>query len=173
MSVQQPDMSQRFEISAALAAPPDEVFAHVDDPLHLAAHMAKPSWAMAGGQMQLRLDEGAGRKPGSHIRMGGRVLGLRLALDEVIVERHPPLRKVWETVGAPNLLVIGSYRMGFDIAPQGSGSLLRVFIEYALAEGFSGRWLGRLFGRIYARWCSERMASDAARHFQAHGKEKR
>lgn len=32
--------------------------------------------------------------------------------------------------------------------------------------------LGRLFGRMYARWCTERMVRDAARHF-AQFKEKR
>ena len=155
-----------FESSATLASPPDEVFAYLDDPAHLAAHMAKPSWAMAGGQMQLHLDEGHGREIGSHIRMAGRVLGLELALDEAVVERNPPHRKVWETVGSPKLLVIGLYRMGFEVAARGGGSLVRVFIEYALPDALPGRWLGRLFGRMYARWCTERMVRDAARHFE-------
>lgn len=75
-------MTARFESSASIASPPGEVFEYLDDPTHLAAHMAKPSWAMAGGQMQLHLDAGGGREPGSHIRMAGRVLGLELALDE-------------------------------------------------------------------------------------------
>lgn len=30
-----------------------------------------------------------------------------------MVERQPPWRTVWETVGTPRLLVIGGYRMGF------------------------------------------------------------
>ena len=63
------------------------------------------------------------------------------------------------------LAVDGAYRMGFDVAAQGSGSLLRVFIDYALPEALPGRWLGRAFGRVYARWCTERMVSDAVRHF--------
>lgn len=37
---------------------------------------------------------------------------------------------------------------------------------------FATRSLGRLFGRMYARWCTERMVRDAARHF-AQFKEKR
>lgn len=72
---------------------------------------------------------------------------------------------MWETVGSPKLLVIGSYRMGFEVAARSGGSLLRVFIEYALPQALPGRWLGRLFGRMYARWCTERMVSDAVRHF--------
>jgi hypothetical protein len=62
--------------------------------------------------------------------------------------------------------VIGAYRMGFEVAAQGSGSLLRVFIDYALPEAVPGRWLGRAFGRTYARWCTERMVSDAVGHFE-------
>ena len=46
--------------------------------------------------------------------MNGRILGLKLSLDEVVTERDPPARKVWETVGVPRLLVIGPYRMGLS-----------------------------------------------------------
>jgi len=158
-------MAQRFESRATLTAPPDEVFAYLDDPSHLAAHMAKSSWAMAGGQMELRLDETGGRQVGSRMHLAGRVLGLELSVDEKVTERTPPYRKAWETAGSPKLLVIGSYRMGFDVAAHGSGSVLRVFIDYALPETPPGRWLGRLFGRAYARWCTQRMVNDAVRYF--------
>jgi hypothetical protein len=158
-------MAQRFESRATLTAPPEEVFAYLDDPSHLAAHMAKSSWAMAGGRMELRLDETGGRQVGSRMHLAGRVLGLELSVDEKVTERTPPYGKAWETVGSPKLLVIGSYRMGFDVAAHGSGSFLRVFIDYALAETPPGRWLGRLFGRAYARWCTQRMVNDAVRHF--------
>jgi hypothetical protein len=57
--------------------------------------------------------------------------------------------------------------MGFDVAAHGGGSLLQVFIDYALPEALPGRWLGRAFGRAYARWCTERMVSDAVRHFES------
>jgi hypothetical protein len=102
---------------------------------------------------------------GSHIGMSGRVLGVELSLDEVVTEREPPTRKVWETVGAPRLLVIGAYRMGCVVTPSGSGSLLRVFIDYALPASWPARWLGRVFGRSYAHWCTQRMVDDAVRQF--------
>ena len=161
-----PIMNQHFESRALLAGSPDEVFAYVDDPAHLAGHMAKRSWAMAGGRMEFSLDEGAGRRVGSRIRLVGRVLGVDLSVDEKVIERAPPHRKAWETVGSQKLLVIDRYRMGFDVSAHGSGSLLRVFIDYALPEALPGRWLGRAFGRAYARWCTERMVSDAVRHFE-------
>ncbi len=95
--------------------------------------------------------------------MSGRVMGIPLGLEETVTERDPPRRKVWETTGTPRLLVIGPYRMGYEVRPQGASSDLRVLIDYALPDTRAGRVLGRLFGRFYARWCTEQMARDAAR----------
>jgi hypothetical protein len=117
--------------------------------------------------MQTEIDEGRGQKIGSRIRLSGRVFGVELSVEEIVTERNPPRRKVWETTGTPKLLVIGHYRMGFELSPQGNGSMLRVFIEYALPEGGPARWLGRLFGRYYARWCTQQMVDDAVNHFEA------
>lgn len=160
-----PIMTEHFESRATLAAAPDAVFAYADDPAHLAGHMSKRSWAMGGGRMELGLDAGAGRQVGSEIRLAGRVLGLELSVEERVIERTPPYRKAWETFGSPKLLVIRGYRMGFDISAHGGASLLRVFIDYALPEAQPARWLGRVFGRAYAKWCTERMVNDALRHF--------
>jgi len=131
--------------------------------------MSGSSWMMAGSRMALELDASQGRAVGAAIRMGGRVLGIALSLDEIVTERNPPRRKVWETTGTPKLLVIGHYRMGFDLTPQGNSSLLRVFIDWALPETRPARWLGRAFGGLYARWCTKRMAGDAEEHFRTSG----
>jgi len=80
-------------------------------------------------------------------------------------DRTPPLRKVWEIVGSPRLLVIGSYQMGFDIEARGPASFLRVFIDYEIPT----TPLGWLFGRYYARWCTKSMVAAAAQHFQSLG----
>lgn len=115
--------------------------------------------------MRTELDAGRGQRVGSHIRMSGRVLGLELSLDEVVVERVAPHRKVWETVGSPRLLVIGPYRMGFEVTGRGGKSDLRVFIDYALPSAWPQRWLGRAFGGYYARWCVRSIVSDAVHQF--------
>jgi hypothetical protein len=90
---------------------------------------------------------------------------MELAVEEVVTERKPPHRKVWETMGSPQLLVIGPYRMGVEVTPEGQTSRLRVFIDYALPERAPARWLGRLFGRYYARWCTRQMVDDAVTYF--------
>ena len=107
--------------------------------------------------MSIETDDAKGQGVGSHIRMGGRVFGLRIFLDEVVIRRDPPQHKAWETVGVPKLLIIGSYRMGFDIRPSNGGSDLRVFIDYDLPTGSISHWLGRLLADWYAKWCVDQM----------------
>jgi hypothetical protein len=156
----------RHEASGHVAAPPALLFEHLDDPHRLSAHMEQPSMRMLGTSMSLATDAQGGRTVGSVIRMEGRVFGIRLHLEEVVTKRAPPTLKAWETLGEPQLLVIGAYRMGFRIAAEGGGSLLAVSIEYALpAHG----WLGRLLGPAYARWCCRRMVRDAQEAFAPDG----
>ena len=156
-------MTRRHESSAIVRSAVDRVFAHLDDYTRLSSHMNTSSWQMGGGRMEVQVDEAGGRQVGSRIRLAGRVLGIALSLEEVVTERDPPHRKVWETVGSPRLLVIGHYRMGFELSPRGNDSMLRVFIEYTLPE--TTRWLGRSFGSYYARWCTRQMVDDAVKHF--------
>ena len=153
-----------------MSASPGRVFALIDDHERLSSHMSQSSWRMGGARMKTILDEHRGQRVGSHIRMSGRVLGLELSLDEVVTEREPPIRKVWETVGSPRLLVIGSYRMGFEVMPRGSGSQLRVFIDYALPSPLLERLLSRVFGGYYAHWCTQSMVNDAVRQFASSAK---
>lgn len=155
-----------FESTVEVSAAAEAVFSHLDDHSRLSAHMSNSSWMMAGSRMAIELDASEGRAVGATIRLSGRVLGIPLSVEEIVTERKPPLRKFWETTGAPKLLVIGQYRMAYEITPKGKASLLRVFIDYALPDGpFSGL-LGGLFGNFYARWCTQRMANDAAKHFR-------
>ena len=137
------------------------LFAHLDDHRRLTGHMEKRSFMTAGATMRVETDALQGQAVGSLIRITGRVFGVNLMVEEVVTERVPPLRKTWETRGEPRLLVIGSYRMGFTISPEADRSRLVVFIDYQLPPRGFAHWLGLLFGRTYAAWCTQRMATDA------------
>lgn len=156
---------RNHESCGFIQASVNEVFAYIDDHTRLSAHMSEPSWKTGWSVMRTQLDEGRGQQIGSHIRLMGRVLGFELSVEEIVTDRVPPHRKVWETIGTPKLLVIGHYRMGFELSPQGKGSMLRVFIDYSLPENAPERWLGFLFSRPYAKWCTQRMVNDTALHF--------
>jgi hypothetical protein len=151
--------------TAEVAAAPGRLFEHLDDHARLAMHMERRSMMMMGGRMTYTFDEAKGRAVGSVIRMGGSFLGISLGVEEAVIERDPPRRKVWETIGHPRLLVIGAYRMGFEIEPRDDRSELRVFIVYSHPASPMGRVLGRLSAGAYARWCVRRMADDAVEHF--------
>ena len=154
------------ETTVMLQAQPQVAFAYLDDFNNLSSHMAKRSAMMLGSSMSITTDELGGRDVGSKVRMRGQTVGIPVSLAEIVTERDPPIRKAWETVEA-NLLVIGQYRLGFDLSAPGQKSELRVFIDYDLPPSGAGRWLGSALGKIYARWCTERMANDAAAHFAA------
>lgn len=155
------------EVVVGVNAPPAALFDHLDDQERLAAHMNKPSMMMLGGRMFYEFDALRGRAVGSVIRMGGAFLGLKLIVEEVVTKHQSPHLKVWETRGAPRLIIIGRYRMGFEIATEEGGAKLRVFIDYDHPSGLIGRMLGFLLAPIYARWCVERMAKDARLHFRS------
>lgn len=142
-----------------------EVFTYADDQTHLSSLMSGSSWKMGGGKMNVEFDENRGQKVGSRIKLSGRVFGIQLSVEEIVNERNPSYRKTWETTSPPRLLVIGHYRMCFEITPQGNASEFRVFIDYDLSSTAPPRWLGFLFGDYYARWCTKQMADDAAWHF--------
>lgn len=158
-------LSHHYDTKRDVAGAPDEVFSYLDDHRRLADHMSQSSWMMLGSRMSLALDERNGRAVGSKISLTGSVLGLPLHVAETVTERVPPVRKTWESDGEPQLVVIGRYRMQFEIAPAQDTSRLSVSIDYDLPAGRVHRWLGRALGEHYARWCVDRMAEDAQRHF--------
>lgn len=154
------------ESSGSVKASPEEVFQLLDSHDVLAAHMGRRSLMMGGGSMSLHTDAQRGRAVGSRLHLHGSAFGMAIDVEEVVTERRPPLRKTWETMGTPRLLVIGPYRMGFEVMP-GNGELnLRIFIDYALPANGLDRWLGRLLGRRYAAWCTDNMLKSAQRHFE-------
>ncbi len=146
---------KHYKESVLIQASPEEIFVFADDHENFSAHMTKSSWMMGGGTMNIETDEGHGQKIGSHIRMSGRAFGFNLFLDEVITQYDPPRTKAWETVGEIRLLVIGHYKLGFKIEPQNNESKFIVFIDYNLPV--KNKWLGTLFGKMYAKWCVKQM----------------
>jgi len=158
--------ARHYEKEVDIPAAAGALFDHVDDHARLAGHMEESSALMMGGRMTYQFDAAQGRAPGSVIRVAGRVLGLELSVEEVVTVREVPRRKTWQTRGATRLLVIGAYRMGFEIDAVGrDASKLRVFIDYTPAAGLMGRIAGILLTPLYARWCVRRMAEDARRRF--------
>ncbi|TXH04515.1 MAG: SRPBCC family protein [Nevskiaceae bacterium] len=162
-----PSFAKHFEEKCFVSASMESLFRYLDDPARLNSHMTTGSWRMGGSQMSVRADEYHGQKIGSKTRLAGRILGFNLYVTTCVTERNPPIRKVWETLEKPHLLVIDQYRMGMDLSPNENGCLLRIFIDYQLPSSPAARLLAWVLGDWYARWCVRQMLSDAARAFVA------
>ena len=160
-----PVLERHAEAHCEVPASPSPIFEYIDRPERLSAHMERRSWRMGGGTMSINTDAGGGRAVGSRMRLAGRVLGINLAVDGEVTEHTPPYRKVWQTVGKPRLLVVGAYRMEVTIHERGRGSYVRIAIDYALPSDGLSRWLGALFGGMYARWCVNQMIEDVRQRF--------
>jgi hypothetical protein len=158
--------TRHHESSVVISASPDEAFNYADDHENFSSHMNRSSWMMGGGKMETTFDEGHGQKVGSHIQMTGEVFGIGLSLDEVVTIHEPPSQKAWQTVGTPKLLVIGDYKMGFEITPDNQDSNLKVYIDYELPKSQPSRWLGHMFSGMYAKWCVKQMVSGVKEHFE-------
>jgi hypothetical protein len=91
-----------------------------------------------------------GRPVGFHIWLDGRMLGISLGVERVVVERVPNRVKAWETVGTPRLMVIGPYRMCVVIAPRKGHCAVTIAIDYAMPSAGWERILGRAFELVYA-----------------------
>src|SRR5262245_5036213 len=118
MGAQRVSLPFHHESRARLSAPVEAAFAYLDDFRKLSAHMEESSGMMLGSRIKIETDEADGRTVGSRVRMHGGMMGMTLALEEIVVEREPPTRKAWETVDA-KLIVIGQYRLGFELEPKG------------------------------------------------------
>ena len=154
-----------FQQSVTLAERAGVVFEHLDDFERLGAHMMHSSPMMAGSRMRFEFDEMRGRAEHSLVHLRGSVLGFALTIDEEVIERRPPVAKTWQTIGTPRMLVLDAYRMGYVLEPQEGSSRLTVFIDYAFPSRGLARWVGRMAGAAYARWCVTSMIEDAVRSF--------
>ena len=159
-------LTRHEEARCKVPAPPAAVFEHIDRPERLSAHMSRKSWQLGGTSMSIETDDQTGRAVGSHIRLRGRMLGIALDVECVVVNRVASQLKEWETVGTPRLLVIGSYRMALRIVPDNGGSMVTIAIDYAMPTRGWERLLAGALGRIYARWCVRQMARDLVLRFE-------
>ncbi|MGV1827116.1 MULTISPECIES: hypothetical protein [Rhizobium/Agrobacterium group] len=83
----------------------ERLFDYMDEQAKPGRRMQRSSIMMLWGSMAYDFDEARGRSIGSVIKMTGKVAGLKLYVDEVVIQRQRPFLKAWETVGEPRLLV--------------------------------------------------------------------
>ena len=155
--------NRHYEDSTPAAGLPREVFDFIDNPNNLAMHMEIPSPLMGGGSVKTIIGAGEAKTIGSHIRMSGKAFGIPIFLDEAITRREPPRIKSWKTTGDINLVVIGHYEMTVKTEDFQGKSKVTGSINWQLPD--RNKWLGYMFGGLYARWCIGMMLKSVRERF--------
>lgn len=166
MNATQPNTKRHYSAYVDISASPEQLFDFLNNPYNLSSHIRKSSLMMMGSKMKIETDIEKGQKLGSEIKLTGKFLGLDIFVRESIVELEKPLKKVWQTQGVQKLIIIEQYQMGFIITPKDKSSHLEVFIDYTLPQSGIKSILGKSFGHLYAKWCTEKMTQDAYEHFK-------
>lgn len=161
-------MTRSLRETVEIHAPPEAVFAHVDDLRNVGWHMRERAMALMGSRLDLEQLSDNATGIGARYRWHGRIAGLTVDLTEVVTEWVPNRRKTWETIGNPRIVLMSHYRMRLTVSPLDHGTLLAFDIQYDPPRSFWGRMLGWLLADWYSRWCFRRMCRDAKKALEAH-----
>ena len=161
------DFPMHYETHARDGGTAETLFSHLDDHNRLSGHMSKSSWMMAAHAWISSSTPRKDRLSARGFVSKGRALASPLFVEEVVTERTPPLRKAWQTARCAEAARDRPYRMGFEIIPYTSCVPACVFSSTmrCQAPGLCAGSAGSCAGGFYARWCTEKMADDAAQAF--------
>lgn len=157
--------------SATIEATAERVFAYVDDIRNLARHMSESgSMPMMGSKLKLEIMTPEPTGVGAVYRYSGRMMGLTIDFSETVTRYVAGREKVWQTIGAPQLLIIAGYEMRVLVEPLSArSSRLTIGIDYELPRALIGRLLGWVLAGTYSRWCLRNMAEGAKLDLERRG----
>jgi hypothetical protein len=64
------------------------------------------------------------------------------------------------------MFILDQYKMGFHLKQSLGNTDLEVWIDYNLPSRGILKLFSTPLARLYAKWCTEKMAGDAAAHFK-------
>jgi hypothetical protein len=121
-----------------------------------------------GSTLKLEITSPQATGVGATYRYSGRMMGLAIDFSEAVTVYEPGHRKVWRTIGTPQLLIIAAYEMQVLVAPRSSNSTdLTIGIDYSLPTTPFWHLAGRLVANAYSRWCLTSMVEGAERDLEA------
>jgi hypothetical protein len=142
-------------------APPEKVFAHMDNINNVSWHMSgESSMPMMGGRLKLEViddREGVGRT----YRWKGSVMGMKIDIKETVTKWVANRDKTWKTIEHPKMIVLSRYTMHLLLTPTRNGTFVVFEIDYDIPKTQWGWVIGKLLARKYAKWCLQRACEDA------------
>lgn len=162
-----------FQKTIAINAPPETIFAFMDDIHNSGMHMTGRSMAMFGSRLNLEVLSTASTGPDVSYRWKGRIVGLPVDFTVVVKKWIKDVEKVWETIGHPKVIVIGWFRMFLNLTPVDGKTSVTLGITYDRPKGLLGKLLCLLLGPWYAKWCLKKMLRDANKQITSHDTQER
>jgi len=114
--------------SILIHAPPDDVFAYVDDPRQL------PTWLPSMIEVRNVIGSGLGQQYEYTYKMGG----LQLRGTNIVIEHVPNERGLHQVIGMISAL------WDYSVEPHPEGTLLNIEVEYSIPIPVLGRLAERL-----------------------------
>jgi len=157
----------REQYEVEILAPPEKVFAHMDDINNVGWHMSgEISTPMMGSRLNLEtINDRKGA--GATYKWKGSVMGMAIGIEETITKWTRNKEKTWQTIGKPKMIVMSEYTMHLLLTPTERGTKVLFEIDYSLPRTPWGWIMGILLARKYAKWCLRRACEDAKRAFEA------
>jgi len=150
----------------SIQAPPEKVFAFMDDLSKTGMHMSQSSMMMMGSKLTLEQLEGPSKGVGATFHWSGKVMGMPIDITETVTKWIENKEKVWETIGSPKIIILGWYRMILKIESVKKGTLTSLEIEYTKPNGWFYKIMSFLFSGWYSRWCLNNMLNDTKNHLE-------
>ena len=147
--------------SILIQAPPEKVFAQMDDFSKTGMHMSESSMMMMGSKLRLEQLSTNSTGVGAGYRWYGKMMGMTMDFSETVTKWQPPKLKEWETVGEAKIIIMSWYRMWFEIMPAENGTIAKLSISYLPPKEWYYKILSYLFAKWYCNWCLNNMLNDS------------
>lgn len=154
----------KYYTSILIPVPQSEVFHFMDDIRNMGMHMGKSSMAMMGNKLTLEIFSEHSYGPDVYYRWYGKIFWMTVDFTVKVTKWIKDKQKVWGTVGKAKLIVVGSFKMFFSLEELNKRTKIILGIEASRPEGKFYRFLYFILGKLYCKWCVQKMITDTKKH---------
>ncbi len=113
----------------------------MDDLAKTGMHMSERSMMMMGSKLKIEHLPSPEKGVGAIFRRSGKMMGLPIDFTETVTLWKENKEKVWETIGLPEMIILGCYRMRLPTEPVASDKnesilFISLFIDIRLVYAF-------------------------------------
>jgi hypothetical protein len=152
--------------STLIPAESEKVFSFMDDYSKTGMHMTESSTMMMGSKLQLEQLSPNATGIGATYRWFGKMMGMTIDFTQTVSKWVQGVEKEWKTNGDVKIIIMGWYRMFWNLKPVEGGTLATIGIDYSAPREWYFKVLSFLFGGMYSRWCLNSMLRDTKKAFE-------